>query len=86
MKKLYSKSGHHIFNIVDVPNEDPIKSIKLYEIDNEFKVYCTLVKSNFPTRNRIIWNTPITEIKPWELHNILEVWDSFDFYFNTLIQ
>lgn len=86
MKKLYSKNGTWLFNVKvsDVPNEG--KYINIYDIENHNVIFCTLFKSKFPTRNSIFWERPISEIKPYELLNIAEVWENFDFYFNNLNQ
>ena len=65
------KEGQYI-NIVDDEQGD--------------KIVCTLFKSLFPTRDTIFWESPIAEMKPYKLANILEVWENFDFYFKTLNQ
>jgi len=86
MKKLYSKNGTWMFNVKvsDVPNDG--RYINLYHLDCPTFIYCTLFQSKFPTRNNIFWEQPIQEIKPYELLNIAEVWENFDFYFNILNQ
>ena len=86
MKKLYSKNGTHLFDVKvsEVPTEG--KYINLMDFENNKIIFCTLFKSKFPTRDTIFWENPIYEIKPYELLNILEVWENFDFYFNHLKQ
>lgn len=85
-KKLYSKSGEYLFTAKFNDTENDGKYINLIDEENESKIYCTLYKNNFPTRDNIFWEHPITEIKPYELANILEVWKNFDFYFKNLNQ
>jgi hypothetical protein len=86
MKKLYSKNGTWMFNVKvsDVPTEG--KYINLYDIDLSNVIYCTLFKSKFPTHDSIFWEVPVLEMRPYELFNIAEVWENFDFYFNHLNQ
>lgn len=85
-KKIYSKSGAYLFTAKFTETENDGKYINLMEEENERKIFCTLNKSNFPTRDNIFWEQPISEIKPYELSNIMEVWENFEFYFKNFNQ
>ena len=89
IKKIYGTNGaygSYLFKakFQDAGNDG--KYINILDEENESKIVCTLHKSKYPTRDIIFWEQPISEIKPYEMANILEVWDNFDFYFNNLNQ
>lgn len=84
-KAVYSINNcSYLFKAKAYEKQGEGKYINIMEEDNESKIFCTLFIALFPTRNSIFWEQPITEVKPYQMANIMEVWANFEFYFKTL--
>jgi hypothetical protein len=88
MKKLYSKdNGKHLMYHVKVSEAPEGKYINIMDIETDNRtIFCTLFRSSRLAGDNVFWEQPISELKPYEMQNIMEVWNNFDLYFNSLNQ